>query len=107
VGSPTRRKELLWALAGPAGCLALIVALGLLGSERIVTGLALRYLGISLLVFKLYVTYMLFTLQSRSFSLYEHFGGATRSGLLPLAAAFFLRQPLLEQLPELLQIVLG
>lgn len=107
VGSPTRRRELLWALAGPAGCFALIVLLGILGSREIVTGLGLRYLSISIVVFKLYVTYMLFTLQSRSFSLYEYFGGEVRSGLLPLIAATLLRSRILEPLDGILQIIFG
>lgn len=107
VGSPTRRRELLWALAGPAGCFALIVLLGALGSREIVGGLGLRYLAISIVVYKLYVTYMLFSLQSRSFSLYEYFGGPVQNGVLPLVAATLLRPRVLESLSGVLQIILG
>lgn len=107
VGSPTRRRELLWALAGPAGCFALIVLLGTLGARELVTGLGLRYLSISIVVYKLYVTYMLFTLQSRSFSLYEYYGGEIKSGLFPLIAATLLRPRVLESLGGVLQIILG
>lgn len=107
VGSPTRRRELAWAVAGPIGCLALLVLLGILGEREIVTGLGLRYLGISIVVFKLYVTYMLFTLQSRSFSLYEHFGGEIRSGLFPLIAAALLRPRVLGGMGGVWQLILG
>ncbi len=58
------------------------------------------------MVFKLYVTYMLYTLQSRSFPSAEHFGGETRNGVLPLLAAALLRPRLLEALPGFVQILL-
>lgn len=107
VGSPTRRRELAWALAGPLGCLALILVLGQLAVQGAIGGLTLKYLTIGVVVFKLYVTYMLFTLQTQSFSLYEYFGGQLRSGVFPLIAAALLRPRVLGQMPELLRIVLG
>lgn len=106
VGSPTRRRELLWAIAGFAGSFALIVLLGLLAQAGL-AGLGLGYAAISIVVYKLYVTYMLYTLQARSFSLYEYFGGETRNGVFVLIAAAVLRQRLLENLPGLLQILLS
>ncbi len=69
--------------------------------------LGFRYLLIGIVVYKLYVSYLLYTLQSRSFSLYEHFGGETKSGVFPLIAAALLRPRLMEALPGFLQVLLG
>jgi hypothetical protein len=107
VGSPTRWRELAWAVAGPIGCLALILLLGQLAVQGVVGGLALRYLTISIVVYKLYVTYVLFTLQTQSFSLYEYFGGQLRSGFFALVAAMIFRSRVLGQMPDFLRIVLG
>ncbi len=107
VGSPTRRKELAWAVGGIAGSFALLLLLGTLGQQGILNGLAMKYAVISLVVFKLYISYLLYTLQARSFALYEYFGGATKNGVFVILAAFYLRPHLLEALPALWQIILG
>jgi hypothetical protein len=107
VGSPTRRRELAWAIAGVAGSFALLVGISFLLGAKVVGGLGFRYLLIGVVVYKLYVSYLLYSLQSRSFGLFEHFGGETKSGLFPLIAAALLRPRLLEVLPGFLQVLLG
>lgn len=107
VGSPTRRRELGWAIGGLLGSASLLVLIGVAAEAGWVGGLGFRYLLIGVVVYKLYVTYLLYSLQTRSFGLFEHYGGETRSGLLPLIAAAFLRPRLLEALPGFLQVLLG
>lgn len=107
VGSPTRRRELAWAVAGLVGSLALLVFISYLLGAGAIGELGFRYLSIGIVVYKLWVSYQLYTLQSRSFSLYEHFGGETRSGVFPLIAAALSRPRLFEVLPGFLQILLG
>ena len=107
VGSPTRRRELVWAIAGLVGTFLLLFGLGILQERKILEGLALRFAVIGIVVFKLYVTYMLYTLQSRSFALYEYFGGQTINGFPVVLAGMFLGPPLIKQLPPILILILS
>ena len=106
VGSPTRRRELFWAIAGVAGSGLLLLLLINLQRQEILTGLPLKLAVIGLVVFKLYVTYMLYILQSRSFALYEYFGGQTANGLPVVLIGAFVGAPLIKKLP-LLYLILG
>jgi len=96
-GSPTRGRELALVIGGFAGSAAISVALlaavqrGALGES------AVPYAVIVLTVWKLVVSYVLYGLQSRSFHLFEHFGGTVRSGFaLAMVGGFMLRQPVLK-----------
>jgi hypothetical protein len=64
---------------------------------------------IVLTVWKLVVSYLLYGLQSRSFHLYEHFGGTVRNGFaLAMVAGFVLRNPILTAFPgDLWTLVMG
>ncbi len=107
VGSPTRRRELMLALIGFPGTFAVLMGIGWLAQLVGIDSPQSRYLGVALSVWKLAVSYWLYVMQARSFGLWEHYGGAARSGMLVIAAAFFLRRPILEAVPQLWQIVLG
>jgi hypothetical protein len=100
-GSPTRGRELALALGGFAGSAALSVGLIVAVQHGALAGSAIKYAVIILTVWKLVVSYVLYNLQSRSFHLYEHFGGTVRSGFaLAILAGFVLRQPILTAFPS-------
>ena len=97
VGSPTRKRELALAVGGFAGTLGLAIGLGYLAGTRVLTGVAVQYAFVSLTVWKLAVSYLLFHLQNRSFHLYEYYGGTVRNGLaVALLGGFLARRPVLE-----------
>ncbi len=98
IGSPTRRQEIAWAFGGLAGSLALILTISYLAGQEIIGRLGIRYTLVALTVWKLAVSYWLFTLQSRSFHLYEHFGGTVRNGALIVVVGFFITNRLYQGL---------
>ncbi|MEM1201622.1 MAG: hypothetical protein AAGN66_00185 [Acidobacteriota bacterium] len=106
VGSPTRRRELAWAVGGFAGSAALVVALGVLTGRGILAGVGIQYALVGLTVWKLLVSYRLYLLQARSFGLYRYFGGAVRNGFLVILVAFIFGPRLLADLPEILLVIL-
>ncbi len=91
LGSPTRRKELVVALMGPVGMLALSFVLPLLVLLLKLPKGAIPYLLLVLTLWKLGVAYWLFDLQKQSFALHEYFGGRVRNGMLVVGAGFLLR----------------
>lgn len=107
VGSPTRRRELALAVGGFVGSLVITVAVLLLASKEILSAAGVRYAMISLTVWKLAVSYWLYVLQSRSFALYEHFGGTVRNGLAVVFIAAFARGRVLAAVPQLWAAVLS
>ncbi len=98
LGSPSRRQELGWAIGGMAGSMALILGIFFLATRELLGDLAVRYSVVGLTVWKLAVSYWLFTLQSRSFHLYEHFGGRVRNGAFVVFLGFFLTNRLYQGL---------
>jgi hypothetical protein len=92
VGSPTRRRELLIVVgAFVVSGLLLLILVSLAGSGRIPES-GVPYALLTLTVFKLGVTYWLHALQSRTFEVYEYYGGIARQGFLVILAAYFLSQ---------------
>ncbi len=106
IGSPTRRQELGWAVGGFLCALVLIQAILYLAANELLSPLGIRYCMVGLTVCKLSVSYWLFTLQSRSFHLYEHFGGRVRNGALVVVAGFFLTSQLYQGLPLVWRLLL-
>ena len=92
IGSPTRRRELLLAAGGFAGNAAIIFGLSQLAG--VVSQATMSYLVVGLTVWKLAVSYWLYTLQARAFHLWEHFGGQPKNGILVVIAAAFVTGPL-------------
>jgi hypothetical protein len=95
VGSPTRRKELVIAIVGLVGLVAvpslvilLLVNLGMASTENA------RYGGVVVACWKVGVTYALYFLQIRSFELYEYYGGVLRSGMIAVVGGFLLTRAL-------------
>ena len=99
VGSPTRRREIFWVLGGFAGSLGVLLVILSLAAAEVIEGAGVRYALLALTVWKLFVSYWLFTIQSRSFHLYEHFGGVVRNGFFVVVVAFFLVNRIAGDLP--------
>ena len=97
MGSPSRNRELVTALFGVVGSFALAtVLLGAVGREWIPE----RWVGTSMAVFvvwKLFVSYRLFALQSRTFDLHQYYGGVARNGLIPVLLGAFARPHILPE----------
>lgn len=96
VGSPTRRKELAWAVGGAVGLVGLALGLALLGETGVLPSRVWPYARVLLILWKLGVTYALYFLQSRTFQLYEHYGGPVKSGLMLVALGYFAHSWLLD-----------
>ena len=107
LGSPTRRRELAWVVGGFAGTFVIVAALGLARLGGLPEGLPFELSLVSIAVWKLLVSYRLYTLQGRCFELYTYFGGAVRSGLPLVALGWFGERALFPALPGLLQVILG
>ena len=90
VGSPTRQRELMIVAGGFAGSFALVIVLLILAGAELVAKGALPYLFTILVVWHLAVSYWLYVLQSRTFALYEYYGGVVTNGLPFVAVGFFL-----------------
>ena len=107
IGSPTRRAELAWLVAGlilpPAIGSALILARG----AELLPASAGPYIGLAVIVAKLVVVYAVFLLQSRTIEIYEYYGGKLVNGIWPLLAAFYVGDRLLQGAPVLLQLALS
>jgi hypothetical protein len=107
IGSPTRRAELGWLVAGlvvpPAVAAVLLYAVGVGTLPR---GSA-PYIGLCVVVLKLVVVYAVFLLQSRTIEIYEYYGGKLVNGVWPLLAALYFGDRLLADLPVLLFLMLS
>lgn len=108
MGSPTIRKELLLCLAGLlvgaayAYAVVRLVADGVVESEFLI-----ELLVFALSMWRLAIAYWVMVLQSRTFDIYEHFGGRVRSGLWVLLGGMLLRGSVLGPLGSFWALVLG
>jgi len=107
IGSPTRRAELAWLVAGlivpPAVAAVLISAVGA-GMLPRASG---PYIGLCVVVLKLVVVYAVFLLQSRTIEIYEYYGGKLLNGIWPVLAALYVGDRLVADLPVLLFLMLS
>jgi hypothetical protein len=104
MGSPTRRRETLWCLGSFVVSALLFAVIVFLAETMGQT--AIPYLLMGLTIWKLGVSYRLYTLQARPFELHQYYGGPVRNGMWVVAAGFFLgRRYLLPPLSESLPIL--
>ncbi|MCG2592167.1 hypothetical protein LZ009_05170 [Ramlibacter sp. XY19] len=105
IGSPTRWRETALVVAGFAGSFALAMGLGwAIGAgyiPREQTWLAI----LAVTLWKMGMTYWIFVLQARTVELFKYFGGQVRSGILVVAAGFFLRGKVMALMPNGLWMV--
>ncbi|MFT5429438.1 MAG: hypothetical protein ACI9OJ_000109 [Myxococcota bacterium] len=102
MGSPTRKKETIIAIGTLicSGAVFLTVdelaEAGLLGSIAMAfINDTIQYLMLVVQLVKLAGAYWLYTLQSRTFGIYEYYGGPSRNGILVVGAGYLLREPIL------------
>ena len=89
LGSPSRWSEALLVVAGFAVNIAMTFALlFMLGLELIPEG-SVPYLLIGFTVWKIGISYLLYTWQARTFGLYEYYDGVVRNGLPVLFLGYF------------------
>ncbi len=105
VGSPTRARELRIALAGFAGTVILVVAMSWFITYVGLPTSSAPYFRLVILLWKIGVTYWLFTLQSRSFEIYEYYGGKVSNGMIVVLAVFFIWGRLESRLLEISPIL--
>ncbi|RKZ82611.1 MAG: hypothetical protein DRR19_20340 [Candidatus Parabeggiatoa sp. nov. 1] len=107
VGSPTRWRELGWVIGGFIGSTVLAVTIFVLYNNNVIhSDSSIQYAILVLLVWKITVSYTVFTLQARTFELYEYYGGIVRNGIWVLLLATFLgRKAVLTLLPFKLWIL--
>jgi len=98
IGSPSRTRERLLVAAGLLGSLLLVAALGwAVAADMLSTSAEIAYAGLGLTVWKLLITYALFTLQSQTIGLFEYYGGKLMNGVGVLLVGGFVLTPLLKQ----------
>lgn len=107
VGSPTKRKEWIWIAGGLLGCAVLLLGLSAIEQAELVPETYMKYLGLVLVVWKLSVTYVLFTLQSHTIDMYEYYGGPVRNGLVVVIASLFVSPAVLGALPDFARVILS
>jgi hypothetical protein len=106
IGSPDRKRQLGLAGFALVGAAALTFAVVYLAGLKILTGLSIRFGVLALTLWKLTFVYLLFSAQMRSFSLYEYYGGAVRTGAFALLAAFALSSRVQDMVPAFWFLVL-
>lgn len=109
LGSPTRMKEWACLLASLLGSGFLMLLLVLASDRGWLGATGIRIAGLSIIALKISIAYALYLMQSRSFELWEYFGGMARNGIFVVAAGYFLENRLFALLVEnpLLRVVLG
>ena len=92
MGSPTRRKEIALCAAAFAGTAVLgAIVIALFDAGILPAGAPLRLAVLGVVTFKLAITYHISAVQSRTFHVYEYYGGPVRSAGRILGAAYLLR----------------
>ncbi|MDX2086764.1 MAG: hypothetical protein SFX73_02885 [Kofleriaceae bacterium] len=91
LGSPTKRKEIglcATAVAGTALLAAITIALWRAGVLR---GTSLRFALLGITTWKLTLAYYVCAIQSRTFHVYEYYGGVVRQSRAVIGAGTYLR----------------
>jgi len=97
LGSQDKYKTLGLALTGFGGALLLSSAILYLNSAGVLPQAGIPYAYLAVVVWKLGIGYFMYFGQSRTFEIYQHFGGPSKNGiLLVMAAAFLARTKVLN-----------
>ena len=92
IGSPTRRKEVSMCVAAVLGTAALAGVFLALWNRDIIESKAAIRIGLhALSSFKLKMAYAICNVQSRTFHVYEYYGGTVRKAYSVLMAGYYLR----------------
>jgi hypothetical protein len=92
MGSPTRRKEIALCAAAFAGTAVLgAIVIALFDAGILPEGAPLRLAVLGVVTFKHAISYHIAAVQSRTFHVYEYYGGQVRASGGVLTAAYWLR----------------
>jgi hypothetical protein len=80
IGSATRRREAGLVLLALFGSVGLGLGLVALLDARLLHGTALKLALLAVVLCKLAIAYFLYTIQARSFALYEYYSGGVWNG---------------------------
>lgn len=93
MGSPTKKKEIALVIAAFVGTAALgITVIALVNRGYLPDGVPMRLAILAIAAFKLGMTYYLFTVQERTFHVYQYYGGAVRNAAPVLSVGYYLRR---------------
>ena len=91
MGSPTRRKEIALCAAAFAGTAALgAIVIALFDAGILPEGAPVRLAVLGVVTFKLSITYYISAVQSRTFHVYEYYGGPVGKASRVIGAAYLL-----------------
>jgi hypothetical protein len=92
MGSPTRRKEIALCAAAFAGTAVLgAIVIALRNAGILPEGAPLRLAVLGVITFKLAISYHISAVQSRTFHVYEYYGGPVRNAGRILGASLLVR----------------
>jgi hypothetical protein len=92
MGSPTLRREVQLCAIGLGGTLVLaLMVFGLVDAGIIESKLALQIALLGVVAFKLALAYTVSTIQSRTFHVYQYYGGTAQKAMYVLIAGSYLR----------------
>ena len=104
IGSPTFRKELLLVIIGFIGSavisIGILFIIGSLAGKEVLSS-SVGYINIAVLGWKLFITYWLYTLQLRTFEIYQYYGGITRNGILLVVGGALISPSVLKSMLEI------
>jgi hypothetical protein len=105
VGSPNRVKEFIWVGVGVVGTLIIsLILIQLVQSGFFADKTQVQYALLVLVAWKLFVGYMLYTLQDATLALYQYYGGVLNrfAPLVALGGAFLLKGIVINLVPATL-----
>jgi hypothetical protein len=92
MGSPTKRKEITLCIAAFAGTALLgFVALALWDRDIIESRTTMRFVLLGIVTYKLTMAYVINIVQSRTFHVYEYYGGPVRPASYVISTGWLLR----------------
>ena len=92
MGSPTKKKEIGLVIAAFVGTAVLgSLVLWLIHEGWLPQGIPTRLAVLGIVAFKLTMTYYISTVQSRTFHVYQYYGGSVRAAGAVLSAGYWLR----------------
>ena len=107
LGSPTRRKEVAMCVAAALGSAALAgIFMALYNRDIIESRTAIRIGLLAISSFKLAMAYWISSVQSKTFHVYEYYGGKVRSHYSILMIGYYLRPLLIGGLDDPFWIII-
>lgn len=107
VGSPTLRRETAWAGAGVIVGITLSYTIAHMAGTGRIPEEFIKYVLLLVVVWKLGVTYVLYTLQSHSIEIYEYYGGKLKNGVFVIVVAYLISPMVMKGMPFQLKWILG